>query len=99
MSSMPRETFFRRKRNLAGSSWPGHCQLEGPAGQGGRLLAFVWASGGSAGQPPQDLDERTPKSAQVASSKKADNNHSKETPDWKAFRSSKDLITMGFNLV
>ena len=38
--------------NSAGSLWAAPYLLEDPAGQGGRLLTYVWAGVGSAGQPP-----------------------------------------------
>ena len=57
-SEVGEETLFGRKRSLASSPWAGHCYLKNPAGQAGRLLAFVWASGGSAGRPSPDPDVR-----------------------------------------
>ena len=58
MSSVPGEALFGRKRSVASGSWAGHCHLEDPAGQGGRLLAYVRASGTSAGQPSLGLNEK-----------------------------------------
>ena len=56
MSSVPGEALFGRKRSLAGSPKAGHGHLEDAAGQDGRLLMYVWASGG--GQALLDPDEK-----------------------------------------
>ena len=44
-------------RSVDGDISAGHCHVEDPAGQGGRLRAHMWASGGSAVQPSPDPDE------------------------------------------
>ena len=58
MSSVPGKPLFGRKRSLAGSPWADHCHHEDPAGQGGRLLAYLCASGEFTGQPPVDPNKR-----------------------------------------